>query len=96
MDTVDANVELGLPVDSREYGIGAQILVDLGITTMRYMTNHPAKFGGLEGFGLDMVERVPLETEPNPENIAYLRTKKERMGHLIDGLEEDLGSLGDG
>jgi 3,4-dihydroxy 2-butanone 4-phosphate synthase/GTP cyclohydrolase II len=101
MDTVDANVELGLPVDSREYGIGAQILVDLGITTMRYLTNNPAKYGGLEGFGLEMVERVPLETEPNPENIEYLRTKKERMGHLIDGLGdlegvETLGELGDG
>jgi len=96
MDTVDANVALGLPVDSREYGIGAQILVDLGITTMRYLTNNPLKYGGLEGFGLEMVARVPLETEPNPENIAYLRTKKERMGHLIDGLDADLGSLGDG
>lgn len=101
MDTVDANVELGLPVDSREYGIGAQILVDLGITTMRYLTNNPAKYGGLEGFGLEMVERVPLETEPNPENIEYLRTKKERMGHLIEGLGdaeavESLGELGDG
>ena len=94
MDTVDANVQLGLPIDSREYGIGAQILVDLGITTMRYMTNNPAKFGGLEGFGLEMVERVPLETEPNPENIAYLRAKKERMGHLLDGLDV-LGDLGD-
>ena len=78
----------GLPVDSREYGIGAQILVDLGITTMRLMTNNPAKYGGLEGFGLEMVERVPLETEPNPENIAYLRTKKERMGHLLEGLDD--------
>ncbi|HEY2430155.1 MAG TPA: bifunctional 3,4-dihydroxy-2-butanone-4-phosphate synthase/GTP cyclohydrolase II [Acidimicrobiales bacterium] len=99
-DTVDANVELGLPVDNREYGIGAQILVDLGITTMRLMTNNPTKRGGLEGFGLEMVERVPLETEPNPENIAYLRTKKERMGHLLAGLEEDdlgpLSDLGDG
>src|SRR5665213_2567118 len=84
MDTVDANVELGLPIDSREYGIGAQILVDLGITTMRSMTNNPAKYGGLEGFGLEMVERVPIEVEPNPENIDYLRTKKERMGHLMD------------
>ncbi|GAC1354021.1 MAG: bifunctional 3,4-dihydroxy-2-butanone-4-phosphate synthase/GTP cyclohydrolase II [Acidimicrobiales bacterium] len=91
MDTVDANVELGLPVDSREYGIGAQILVDLGITTMRYLTNNPAKYGGLEGFGLEMVERVPLETEPNPENIEYLRTKVQRMGHLIDGLDGPLG-----
>ncbi|HEX9530511.1 MAG TPA: bifunctional 3,4-dihydroxy-2-butanone-4-phosphate synthase/GTP cyclohydrolase II [Acidimicrobiales bacterium] len=89
-DTVDANLELGLPVDSREYGIGAQILVDLGITTMRYMTNNPAKYGGLEGFGLEMVERVPLETVPNPENIAYLRTKRERMGHLLEGLDDVL------
>jgi 3,4-dihydroxy 2-butanone 4-phosphate synthase/GTP cyclohydrolase II len=87
-DTVDANLELGLPVDSREYGIGAQILVDLGITTMRVLTNNPAKYGGLEGFGLDIVERVPLESMPNPENIEYLRTKRDRMGHLLDGLDE--------
>ena len=86
-DTVDANVALGLPIDSREYGIGAQILVDLGITTMRYMTNNPSKYGGLEGFGLDIVERVPLESVPNPENIAYLRTKRERMGHMLEGLD---------
>ncbi|HEV7886239.1 MAG TPA: bifunctional 3,4-dihydroxy-2-butanone-4-phosphate synthase/GTP cyclohydrolase II [Acidimicrobiales bacterium] len=86
-DTVDANLELGLPVDSREYGIGAQILVDLGVTTMRLLTNNPAKYGGLEGFGLDIVERVPLESVPNPENIDYLRTKRERMGHLLDGLD---------
>jgi 3,4-dihydroxy 2-butanone 4-phosphate synthase/GTP cyclohydrolase II len=89
-DTVDANVELGLPVDSREYGIGAQILVDLGITTMRLMTNNPAKYGGLEGFGLDIVERVPLESSPNPENIKYLRAKRERMGHLLEGLDDVL------
>ena len=89
-DTVDANLELGLPVDSREYGIGAQILVDLGITTMRIMTNNPAKYGGLEGFGLDIVERVPLESRPNPENIAYLRTKRERLGHLLEGLDDVL------
>jgi 3,4-dihydroxy 2-butanone 4-phosphate synthase/GTP cyclohydrolase II len=86
-DTVDANVELGLPVDSREYGIGAQILNDLGITTMRLMTNNPSKFGGLEGFGLEITERVPLESAPNPENIGYLRTKRERMGHLLEGLD---------
>ncbi len=86
-DTVDANVALGLPIDSREYGIGAQILVDLGITTMRYMTNNPSKYGGLEGFGLDIVERVPLESIPNPENIAYLRTKREKMGHMLEGLD---------
>jgi 3,4-dihydroxy 2-butanone 4-phosphate synthase/GTP cyclohydrolase II len=89
-DTVDANLDLGLPVDSREYGIGCQILVDLGITTMRLMTNNPAKFGGLAGYGLEMVERVPLITEPNPENIAYLRTKRERMGHLLEGLDDVL------
>jgi 3,4-dihydroxy 2-butanone 4-phosphate synthase / GTP cyclohydrolase II len=86
-DTVDANVALGLPVDSREYGIGAQMLVDLGVTTMRLMTNNPVKYGGLEGFGLDITERVPLEPTPNPENVAYLRTKRERMGHFLDGLD---------
>lgn len=86
-DTVDANVELGLPIDNREYGIGAQILNDLGITTMRVMTNNPAKYGGLEGFGLAITERVAVESAPNPENIEYLRTKRERMGHLIEGLD---------
>jgi 3,4-dihydroxy 2-butanone 4-phosphate synthase/GTP cyclohydrolase II len=86
-DTVDANLALGHPADSREYGIGAQMLVDLGITTMRLMTNNPTKRGGLEGFGLDIVERVPLELAPNPENISYLRTKRERMGHLFENLE---------
>jgi 3,4-dihydroxy 2-butanone 4-phosphate synthase / GTP cyclohydrolase II len=89
-DTVDANLELGLPIDSREYGIGAQILVDLGITTMRLMTNNPAKRGGLEGFGLEIVDRVPLESVPNPENIRYLITKRERMGHLLEGLDDVL------
>ena len=83
-DTVDANLELGLPVDAREYGIGSQILVDLGITTMRLMSNNPAKYGGLEGYGLHIVERVPLETYPNSENLRYLRTKRERMGHLLE------------
>jgi 3,4-dihydroxy 2-butanone 4-phosphate synthase/GTP cyclohydrolase II len=87
-DTVDANVALGLPVDSREYGIGAQILVDLGVTTMRLMTNNHAKYGGLEGYGLEIVERVPLEIKANPHNEHYLRTKRERMGHLLTGLGE--------
>ncbi|MBW3546870.1 MAG: bifunctional 3,4-dihydroxy-2-butanone-4-phosphate synthase/GTP cyclohydrolase II [Actinobacteria bacterium] len=86
-DTVDANLELGLPVDSRKYGIGAQILVDLGVTTMRLLTNNPAKYGGLDGYGLHIVERVPLQSVPNPENLRYLRTKQERMGHLLEGLE---------
>jgi 3,4-dihydroxy 2-butanone 4-phosphate synthase / GTP cyclohydrolase II len=89
-DTVDANLDQGLPVDSREYGIGAQMLVDLGVTTMRLLTNNPVKYGGLEGFGLDITERVPLTPSPNPENIEYLRTKRERMGHLLDGLDDVL------
>src|SRR3954463_11925691 len=89
-DTVDANLDLGLPVDSREYGIGAQILVDLGITTMRYMTNNPAKYGGFKGFGLEIVERVPLQSIPNAENIDYLRTKRDKMGHLLEGLDDVL------
>ena len=87
-DTVDANLDQGLPVDSREYGIGSQILVDLGVTTMRLMTNNPSKYGGLEGFGLNIVERVPLESRPTPFNIDYLRTKRERMGHLLEGLDD--------
>ncbi len=90
LDTVDANLELGLPADSREYGIGAQILVDLGVTTMRLMTNNPTKYGGLEGFGLDIVERVSIQPTPTPQNIEYLRTKRERMGHLLEGLDDVL------
>lgn len=87
-DTVDANTALGLPVDSREYGIGAQILVDLGVTSMRLLTNNPAKYGGLEGFGLNIVERVSLQSSPTQHNIDYLRTKRERMGHLLEGLDD--------
>ncbi|MGC2168620.1 MAG: bifunctional 3,4-dihydroxy-2-butanone-4-phosphate synthase/GTP cyclohydrolase II [Acidimicrobiales bacterium] len=87
-DTVDANLVQGLPIDSREYGIGAQILVELGVTTMRLLTNNPTKRGGLEGFGLNIVERVPLESRPTSFNIEYLRTKRERMGHLLEGLDE--------
>ena len=87
-DTVDANLELGLPVDSREYGIGAQILVDLGVSKMRLMTNNPSKYGGLEGFGLNIVERVPLESNPTAYNIDYLRTKRERLGHILEGLDD--------
>lgn len=87
-DTVEANLELGLPVDSREYGIGAQILVDLGVTSMRLLTNNPSKYGGLEGFGLNIVERVPLESRPTEFNIDYLRTKRERLGHILEGLDD--------
>ncbi len=91
-DTVEANLELGFPADSREYGIGSQILVDLGVTTMRLMTNNPAKYGGIEGYGLEIVERVPMQTEPNEENIAYLRAKQEKLGHLLEiAPDEELG-----
>jgi 3,4-dihydroxy 2-butanone 4-phosphate synthase / GTP cyclohydrolase II len=89
-DTVDANLHLGLPADSREYGIGAQILEDLGITSMRLMTNNPAKRAGLQGFGLRVTERIPLESTPNEDNIAYLQAKRERMGHLLGKLDDAL------
>jgi 3,4-dihydroxy 2-butanone 4-phosphate synthase/GTP cyclohydrolase II len=82
-DTVDANIALGLPVDSRDYGVGAQILSDLGVTTMRLLTNNPAKYGGLASYGLEITARVPIEIEPNPENARYLETKRERMGHVL-------------
>lgn len=88
-DTVDANLSLGLPVDSREYGIGAQILADLGVQKLRVLTNNPAKYGGLQGFGLEIVERVSIQSKPNPENIRYLRTKQERLGHLLEGLDDE-------
>jgi 3,4-dihydroxy 2-butanone 4-phosphate synthase/GTP cyclohydrolase II len=80
-DTIDANLELGLPADSREYGTGAQILVDLGVRSMRLLTNNPAKRAGLEGYGLRIAERVPLVIEPNDHNAQYLSTKANRMGH---------------
>jgi 3,4-dihydroxy 2-butanone 4-phosphate synthase/GTP cyclohydrolase II len=83
-DTVDANLALGLPVDDREYGIGAQILADLGVTTMRLMTNNPAKYTGLEGFGLTILERVPMPPVVTAENRRYLQAKRQRLGHLID------------
>jgi 3,4-dihydroxy 2-butanone 4-phosphate synthase/GTP cyclohydrolase II len=82
-DTVDANLDLGLPADAREYGTGAQVLVDLGVKTMRLLTNNPEKRAGLEGYGLSISERVPLVTTPNEFNEHYLRTKVERMGHKI-------------
>ena len=88
-DTVEANLDLGLPVDSREYGIGAQILVDLGVSSMRLLTNNPDKRGGLEGYGLEVAERLPLATHPTPENLTYLRTKRERLGHLLGELPDE-------
>jgi 3,4-dihydroxy 2-butanone 4-phosphate synthase/GTP cyclohydrolase II len=89
-DTVDANLDLGLPVDSREYGIGAHILKDVGVNSMRLMTNNPAKYTGLKGYGLEVSERVGIVTEVTADNAAYIQTKRDRMGHFWDGDEGDL------
>ena len=82
-DTVDANLELGLPVDSREYGVGAQILVDLGVAKMRLMTNNPLKHSGLQGWGLDITELVPIVIPATDDNRQYLNTKRDRLGHVM-------------
>ena len=87
-DTVDANLDLGLPADARDYGTGAQILYDLGVRSMRLLTNNPAKRAGLEGYGLTITGREGLPVRPHPENVRYLRTKRDRMGHLLDELDE--------
>jgi 3,4-dihydroxy 2-butanone 4-phosphate synthase/GTP cyclohydrolase II len=89
VDTVDANLDLGLPADARDYGTGAQILVDLGVHTMRLLTNNPAKRAGLEGYGLSVTGRVPLPSHVTAENLGYLRTKRDRMGHLLDIIEPE-------
>jgi 3,4-dihydroxy 2-butanone 4-phosphate synthase/GTP cyclohydrolase II len=83
LDTVEANVRLGFAADMRDYGVGTQILVDLGVEQMRMITNNPGKRAGIEGYGLRIVERVPLEVEPNANNLDYLRTKKEKLGHVL-------------
>ncbi|TVT24150.1 bifunctional 3,4-dihydroxy-2-butanone-4-phosphate synthase/GTP cyclohydrolase II [Amycolatopsis acidiphila] len=88
LDTVDANTALGLPVDTREYGIGAEILADLGVREVLLMTNNPHKYGGLDGHGVRVTGRVPLQTEPTRHNIRYLVTKRDRMGHLLDLTRE--------
>ena len=94
LDTVDANLELGLPVDLRDYGIGAQILVDLGLSSIRILTNNPKKIRGLEGYGLSVTEQVPIVHAPNPHNEAYLRAKRDRLGHTLHhqglALDEEL------
>ncbi|MCU0532103.1 MAG: bifunctional 3,4-dihydroxy-2-butanone-4-phosphate synthase/GTP cyclohydrolase II [Syntrophales bacterium] len=82
-DTVEANIELGFKEDLRDYGIGAQILVDLGVRKIRMLTNNPKKVVGLEGYGMTIVERIPIEIKPNETNMRYLRTKKEKMGHIL-------------
>jgi 3,4-dihydroxy 2-butanone 4-phosphate synthase / GTP cyclohydrolase II len=90
-DTVDANLELGLPADARDYGIGAQVLTDLGVRSMRLLSNNPAKRAGLEGYGLSIAERVPLVVAPNEHNARYLATKAARMGHDYPDTSHDVG-----
>jgi len=92
-DTVDANLELGLPADARDYGIGAQVLTDLGVRSMRLLSNNPAKRAGLEGYGLSIAERVPLVVAPNEHNARYLATKAARMGHEYPDANHDVGRV---
>ena len=86
LDTVEANEELGFPADPRDYGIGAQILADLGLSKIKLLTNNPRKIVGLEAYGLDVVERIPIEVSPNPDNVRYLQAKRIKLGHLLDGV----------
>jgi 3,4-dihydroxy 2-butanone 4-phosphate synthase/GTP cyclohydrolase II len=86
VDTVDANVMLGFPPDLRDYGIGAQILKDIGVKKIRLITNNPKKLKGLSGYGLEIVERVPIEIRANVKNQVYLHTKKEKMGHMLENV----------
>jgi len=97
LDTVDANLRLGLPADLRDYGIGAQILVDLGLTSIRILTNNPKKISGLAGYGLSVTDQLPIEHAPNPHNEAYLRAKREKLGHILhhQGLPLDEEMLHD-
>ncbi len=84
LDTVEANERLGFPPDMRDFGVGAQILANLGVSRMRLLTNNPSKRAGLEGYGLEIVDQIPLEAQPNEENFEYLRTKREKLGHLLN------------
>jgi len=87
-DTVEANIELGFKEDLRDYGIGAQILRDLGVQRLRLLTNNPSKIVGLEGYGLSVSQRIPLEAVPREQNVAYLRTKQKKLGHLLSNLDD--------
>jgi len=90
LDTVEANRALGLAADMRDYGIGAQILSDLGVTRMELLTNNPKKFHALAGYGLEIVKRIPIVVPPTEKNVKYMKTKKEKMGHLLDDLPLDV------
>ena len=92
MDTVEANKELGFKADLRDYGIGAQILRDLGVRKMKLITNNPKKIVGLEGYGLDVTDRMPVEIEPDPENLKYLQCKKDKLGHMLDLIDNKPGT----
>ncbi len=95
LDTVEANIELGFPPDAREYGIGSQILSDLGLSTIRILTNNPRKITGIEGFGLTVVEQVPIEVPPNHENRQYLETKRDKLGHRLHHQEQRFEAPGE-
>jgi 3,4-dihydroxy 2-butanone 4-phosphate synthase / GTP cyclohydrolase II len=95
LDTVQANLELGFPADAREYGIGSQILSDLGLSTIRVLTNNPRKIDGISGFGLDVVEQVAIEAEPNDENAGYLATKRDKLGHRLHHQDIRLDEIQD-
>ena len=88
LDTVDANLHLGHKADERDYGVGAQILQQLGVQQMKLMSNNPIKRVGLEGYGLEVVETIPLEMQPNEYNAFYMQTKKERMGHILHHVKK--------
>jgi 3,4-dihydroxy 2-butanone 4-phosphate synthase / GTP cyclohydrolase II len=98
LDTVDANLRLGLPADLRDYGIGAQILVDLGLSSIRILTNNPKKISGMAGYGLSVTDQIPIQHMPNPHNEAYLRAKRDRLGHILhhQGLDLDEQMLREG
>jgi 3,4-dihydroxy 2-butanone 4-phosphate synthase/GTP cyclohydrolase II len=90
LDTVEANLHLGFNPDERDYGVGAQILSNLGVTKMKLMTNNPVKRVGLEGYGLEVTQVIPLEVKPNEHNQKYMKTKRDRMGHKLSGFNYDV------
>lgn len=95
LDTVDANLKLGLPIDKRDYGIGTQILADLGLKKLRVLSNNPTKYEGMAAYGIEVVEHVPLVTRPTVHNARYLSTKRERLGHLLDPVPHEPASDGE-